>query len=289
VDEASQEIARHLRWSSIGYWILVIGLIGDIIVVFIERYALPKKYSPWEPQRRLTRFRRFLSRNEIRLAVFFIIVVIIGVAVEHDNDAALSVLVTQQEREARLQTAKFQHLVGGREFIDDDALAKLDRFAGTKIWLQLARISTDQNAPIREMDSQMAARNEISNFARSFRALRKWRIDLLPDTLTGSGMIGLHVYSDRTRQGKVITDWKGISPYEIPLDTPEEEGWAAAEALTRYFRDDLGLTEVEHWPRDFAGAEQAASWSDLPPDQIIVQIGERTTSEIQDETIGITK
>ena len=289
MDEASQEIARHLRWSSIGYWILVIGLIGDIIIVLIERYALPKKYSPWEPQRRLTRFRRFLSRNEKRMAILFIVVAIVGVAVEHVNDSALSVLVTEQEQEARLQTAKFQHLVGGREIIKDDALTQLDRFAETTIWLQLAHVQIDTTAPMREIDAQVATSNEIQNFARSFRTLRKWPMRLLPDTFTGPGMLGLVVYSDRSKHGEVITDWKNMSPYEMPLDTPEEKGWAAAEALTRYFRDDLGLTEVEHWPRDFAGAEQAASWSDIPPDQIIVQIGARSASEIQDETSGIIK
>jgi len=69
-------IAKEEFWSSMGYWILVAGLVGDIIVLVVPSHR---------------------DRLEKVLAAFFTIVIIVGVAIEHRADAAISVLVSQEE------------------------------------------------------------------------------------------------------------------------------------------------------------------------------------------------
>jgi hypothetical protein len=68
-------IAKEEFWSAVGYWILVAGLVGDIIVIAIPAHK---------------------ARLEKALAVFFTIVIIVGVAIEHRADAAISVFVSQE-------------------------------------------------------------------------------------------------------------------------------------------------------------------------------------------------
>jgi hypothetical protein len=72
-------IASEEFWSSVGYWILVAGLVGDIIVLVVPRHR---------------------ERLEKILAAFFTVVIIVGVAIEHRADASISVLVSQEEKQA---------------------------------------------------------------------------------------------------------------------------------------------------------------------------------------------
>lgn len=78
-------------WSSVGYWIPVAGLVGDIVVLVVPKHR---------------------ERLEKILAAFFTIVIIVGVAIEHRADAAISVLVSQKQAETGLQIAQLEKEAG---------------------------------------------------------------------------------------------------------------------------------------------------------------------------------
>jgi len=80
-------IALEEFHSSIGYWILVAGLAGDILVLVVPRHR---------------------QRLEKILTAFFTIVIIVGVAVEHRADSAISLLVSQEQTATALQVSDFQ-------------------------------------------------------------------------------------------------------------------------------------------------------------------------------------
>lgn len=77
MDAISTNIAGEECWRSVGYWLLVIGLIGDIIILVIPEHR---------------------NRLEKILSLFFTVVIIVGVAIEHRADAAISGLVTQEQQ-----------------------------------------------------------------------------------------------------------------------------------------------------------------------------------------------
>jgi hypothetical protein len=73
------------RWSSVGFWILMVGLVGDFAVLFIKSGKLEK-----------------------RLAAIFTILIAVGVAVEHFADAELHAprLLTKSQQEQMVQKLK---------------------------------------------------------------------------------------------------------------------------------------------------------------------------------------
>jgi hypothetical protein len=91
MDGIDTQITRAELWSSVGYWILVAGLVGDIAVLVVPKHR---------------------ERLEKLLAAFFTIVIIVGVAIEHRADAAISVLVSQKQAETALQIAQLDKEAG---------------------------------------------------------------------------------------------------------------------------------------------------------------------------------
>jgi hypothetical protein len=85
MDNFDARIAGAEFWSSVGYWILVAGLVGDIVVLVVPKHR---------------------ERLEKVLAAFFTVVIILGVAIEHRADAAISVLVSQAQGKTGLQIAQ---------------------------------------------------------------------------------------------------------------------------------------------------------------------------------------
>lgn len=73
--------------SSVGYGILVAGLVGDIFVLVVPGHR---------------------QRLEKLLTAFFTIVIIIGVAVEHRADNAISLLVSQEQTATALEVSDAQ-------------------------------------------------------------------------------------------------------------------------------------------------------------------------------------
>jgi len=101
-------IARQEFLSSLGYWILVAGLIGDILVLAI-------------PERR--------GCLEKVLSAVFTVIVIVGVAIEHHADAKIAVLISQAESSTALK-------VTGRNLSpeqQDSVARQLNRFAGKRV------------------------------------------------------------------------------------------------------------------------------------------------------------
>ena len=109
--DVGASIANEEFWSSVGYWILVAGLVGDIVVLTVPRHR---------------------ERLEKVLAAFFTIVIIIGVAIEHRADATVSVLVSQQQMATGLQMAQLTQTAG-----DARTLAETERLARLKLEAQV--------------------------------------------------------------------------------------------------------------------------------------------------------
>lgn len=80
-------IAHEEFWSSVGYWILVAGLVGDITVLVVPKHR---------------------ERLEKVLTAFFTIVIIIGVAIEHRADATISILVSREQTVAAQKMAQLK-------------------------------------------------------------------------------------------------------------------------------------------------------------------------------------
>jgi hypothetical protein len=83
--DIAAHIVREELWSTVGFWVLVFGLAGDILVLVIPKSR---------------------ERLEKILAACFIIVIIAGVAIEHRADASISVLVSEQQSANALQIAQ---------------------------------------------------------------------------------------------------------------------------------------------------------------------------------------
>lgn len=72
----SAEIANEFWWSKLGFWILVVGLAGEIFVL-----RVPKTHETLEKV----------------LTFVFVIVIIVGVTFEHNADTAVTELISKQE------------------------------------------------------------------------------------------------------------------------------------------------------------------------------------------------
>lgn len=95
-------------WSSVGFWIVVVGLVGDIAVLVVPRHR---------------------DRLEKLLSAFFTIVIIIGVAVEHRADKAISVQVAQLQEAATPRTVSREQAAKIADFLRE--------FAGQHVQLKL--------------------------------------------------------------------------------------------------------------------------------------------------------
>lgn len=85
-------------WSSIGFWILIIGLVGDFVVLFIP-----------------------LKRLEKTLAAIFTVLIAIGVTVEHMADAKRfgpRMLNSSQEQAVIDELRKFAHPIKGQAWTE---------------------------------------------------------------------------------------------------------------------------------------------------------------------------
>jgi hypothetical protein len=82
--DVSAEIANEFWWSKLGFWILVVGLAGEILVL-----RVPKTHETLEKV----------------LTLVFVIVIIVGVTFEHNADSTVAELISKQEMEAGVTIA----------------------------------------------------------------------------------------------------------------------------------------------------------------------------------------
>jgi hypothetical protein len=80
----SSEIAKEFWWSKLGFWILVVGLAGEILVL-----RVPKTHETLEKV----------------LTLVFVIVIIVGVTFEHNADSTVAELISKQEIDAGVTIA----------------------------------------------------------------------------------------------------------------------------------------------------------------------------------------
>ncbi len=95
----SAEIANEFWWSKLGFWILVVGLAGEILVL------------------RVPKSRETLEKI---LTFFFVVVIIVGVTLEHNADTAVADLISKQEIDAGIKIASL-----GKEAAETNEHAKL--------------------------------------------------------------------------------------------------------------------------------------------------------------------
>jgi len=110
----SAAIAAEMWWSDFGYWVLAIGLAGDIAVLVIPKHR---------------------DRLEKIISGIFIVVIIIGVTIEHNADTRIAVLVSQQETAARLEIAKLKAPRIIKPTDKATLIAKLRPYAGNEFWI----------------------------------------------------------------------------------------------------------------------------------------------------------
>lgn len=105
----------HELWSSVGFWVLVAGLIGDILVVFIPSQ------------------RKVLEKT---LAVFFTILVVLGVWMEHRHDSAIKQLAKADADAARSEQKKLAESIIPRDLLPHQrakVLPQIEPFAGQQV------------------------------------------------------------------------------------------------------------------------------------------------------------
>jgi hypothetical protein len=177
-------------WSSFGYLILVTGLIGDIVVLVVPRHR---------------------ERLEKLLTAFFTIVIIVGVAIEHRADSALSVLVSQEERANNLKIAKLA---------TDLAMAQGDAAVARKraeaLRLDIARANERAAEANQRTEKERLARvqleaaivprslsaNEVEEIADASRRFAKPDIKVLIQTSQGDGLLlGLQIDAALSKAG----------------------------------------------------------------------------------------
>jgi hypothetical protein len=198
------------------------------------------------------------------------------------DETRIAVLNRQAET-LKADNLKFERMFGSREIIVDDAFRKLKKFAGVSLWVQTVP-STDlpTEAELEKMDP-----SDVRGFALTFGFLRwvGWKFKNLHEVTENPDLHGVEILSFRPFPGKA---WPAneleelpempsvrISPYNAPLDTPEERGWYAAEALKEYLRSDVGLGTTSHLALDNLKGEPQPPFDKLNPphDVVILEIG----------------
>jgi hypothetical protein len=124
-EELSASIASEMFWSSIGYWVLAVGLAGDILVLVIPKHR---------------------ERLEKILSGFFIIVIIVGVTIEHNADTRIAVLVSQQEEAGRLEIARLKAPRSLTSRQSDELIGKLRSYEAKTFWLLTERTDDDDRS-----------------------------------------------------------------------------------------------------------------------------------------------
>jgi hypothetical protein len=94
----SGEIANEFWWSKLGFWVLIFGLAGEILVL-----RVPKTHETLEKI----------------LTFFFVVVIIAGVTLEHNADSAVAELTSKQETDAGVKIASL-----GKEAAESNARAQ---------------------------------------------------------------------------------------------------------------------------------------------------------------------
>lgn len=124
-------IAHQEFLSSVGYWILVAGLIGDILVLAIPAHR---------------------GRLEKSLSAIFTVIIIVGVAIEHRADSKIAALVSQEETSTALRVAGLTNdaAIARRDAAQAMQKAEQDRLARIKIEEKIAprSLSSEQQASI---------------------------------------------------------------------------------------------------------------------------------------------
>jgi len=251
----------------IGFAILVLGL-------FVEKYA-EIRIGQADTKFRVDAINRIGQLTE-HAAKFN------REAGEFRKAAADSRLETQKLRATNL---KFERLLGPRAFIGGEDFEKLRKFKGITVWVQ--QVPSPSFDPT---GSNLAAGAEdVSEFANSCAILKvlAWKVNFVSQPIIPPSLQGVRVLSFRAYPDKILADNPtGDAAYTMPLDTPAERSWGAAEAFTQYLRNDLGLMDSVHWGLDNLKGEIPPPFDQIrpvpTPDVVIVQVGYKGESNLSE-------
>jgi hypothetical protein len=221
MEDFSSRIAYEEFWSAVGYWILVAGLIGDIIVLVVPQH------------------RKWLEKG---LAAFFTIVVIIGVAIEHRADAAISVLVSQEQDAVGLQISQLQ---------------KGNLQLQGKLTAATAELRSNEAALAKEQQETARAQKET---AEAQLELRKYTETRWRNIIKGGGK----AFAEELKG-------KPVSRFEILYAPEDEEAYTFGQLLQGM------LVEAGWKPLDVRPLRESdaleGKWGDIPGAPLAVRAG----------------
>lgn len=202
-----------------------------------------------------------------------------AIQLQNDSDAHVAeanqraAIAENNTEKLRAENRKEERLLTGRVFVLEGDWQKLSHFRGTQVWIQTIGSESPFIPGTPEYESDSKSRKEAAWFSGSFMFMPYgWKpaIRIPEPIVAGVGLEGLHIYS-YSNGPQPNGPW--TDPYTMPLNTPEDKGWAAAEALTRYLQSELGLSSIVHW--DFAPMAMAGmdEFKGLPRDAVVIQIG----------------
>jgi hypothetical protein len=202
-------IANEEFWSSVGYWIVVGGLVGDIIVLVVPKHR---------------------EHLEKVLSAIFTIVIIIGVAIEHRADASISILISQGQQASGLQIAHLNTEAGDARRIAGEAeerAAKLEKEAASlredAEHEHLARVQLE--AAIAPRLLTMKQQKEIVDICRS---VAKPTTRIVVET-SFTNTLGFQILGALREAGfSVDLEWTNRALHEVSMGGPLEY----ADALT---------------------------------------------------------
>jgi hypothetical protein len=277
VDDFAKSIANGLGLSSIGFWILIAGLVGDVIALALEllKDAIPKTYSPWTPLTRWKRVARRMLPFEKAIAVSSSVIIILGVMIERRGDNDVAGLVEAKQVQLKVEDVKFQRLFNPRELEYGPALQKLRHFEGTPVWIMSAAVPA--TSPDRKAYD---AGWEASRFASILsRALARpdvgWKSRDLDDDRPNEP------HNNFIEPGILIWSHRGMEPppYDIESsNNPGIESWLAGEALRLYLTNAVG-TDAGHMTFHLDAPPAIPEIGSLPNNGVLVLVGVRSLNE----------
>jgi len=216
--------------------------------------------------------------------VLFGFIALITTTILDTNRQAEIANVRLEAERLRETNLKFERLVAPRDLIDSKKFESLRHFPGITIWVQqVPTPSSDLTG-----SNAVAGYADVSEFATSFQLFKVlgWKVQTLSQPVDPPILSGVRILTFRAYPDKIWMDSpRGEAVFTMPLDTPAERSWGAAEALFQYFQSDLGLLDTDHMAIDNLKGEITTQFDKISPiptkDIVIIQVGYKSDLNLQ--------
>jgi hypothetical protein len=196
-------ITKQEFWSSVGYWAMVCGLVGEVAVLAIPTHR---------------------ERLEKVLSAIFTIVIIFGLATEHRAETQISGLISRQQQAAKLQIAQLNKEASEAREVEAQAneqVATLEKQAAS-----LQESAEHEHLARMQIESAIAPRllteKQEKAISEACRAFAKPDVHVLIKATAGYGMsLGTQIASALTEGGfSVQRRYTGRAFYEVSAGAP---------------------------------------------------------------------